>query len=304
MKYAKISGVDKPISRIILGVDNQETMPHASVMFDSFFERGGNCFDTAWIYAEGMCEKLLGQWVKNRNIREQVVIISKGAHTPCCTPADLTRQLFESLHRLQMNYVDIYMMHRDNLEVPVGEFVDVLNEHKKAGLIKAFGGSNWSLERIDAANKYAKSKNLTGFTMVSNNFSLAKMVQPLWTGCVSSSDKDSRKWFIKTQMPLLCWSSQARGFFTGRAHPDNVTDQEFVRCWYSDDNFKRLDRVNEIAKKRHVMPINIALAYVLHQPFPTFALIGPRILSEMHTSFLGLEVELKEKEIRWLNLEY
>ena len=88
----------------------------------------------------------------------------------------------------------------------------------------------------------------------------------------------------RTQIALLAWSSQARGFFVeGRAHPDKLDDPELVRCWYSDDNFKRLGRVNEMAKKRNTLPISIGvLAYVLHQPFPTFALIGPRQLSETH----------------------
>jgi aryl-alcohol dehydrogenase-like predicted oxidoreductase len=104
-------------------------------------------------------------------------------------------------------------------------------------------------------------------------------------------------------MPIMPWSSQARGFFTGRAHPDDYSDAELVRCWYSDDNFQRLERVNQMAQKRGVLPINIALAYVLNQPFPTFPLIGPRLLSETRTSLPALTVELTPEEIRWLNLE-
>ena len=99
------------------------------------------------------------------------------------------------------------------------------------------------------------------------------------------------------------WSSQARGFFTGRARPDDYSDPELVRCWYSDDNFQRLERVNEMARRRGVLPINIALAYVLEQPFPTFPLIGPLRLSETRTSFPGLTITLTPEELRWLNLE-
>ena len=104
-------------------------------------------------------------------------------------------------------------------------------------------------------------------------------------------------------MPLLAWSSQARGFFAGPAHPDDRSDEELVRCWYSEDNFRRLARAEELAKKRGVLPINIALAYVLAQPFPTFALIGPRTLAETRSAARGLEVELTTEEVRWLNLE-
>jgi aryl-alcohol dehydrogenase-like predicted oxidoreductase len=304
MKYGKIPGIEKQVSRLIMGVDNQRTMPHASVMLDDFIEKGGNCFDVAWVYGGGgHMEKVLGQYVKNRGIREKIVILGKGAHTPECNPEALTRQLRQSLERLQTDYVDMYMMHRDNPEIPVKEFIDVLNEHKKAGRMRAFGGSNWSIQRVEQANEYAKSKGLTGLVAVSNNFSLARMVDPVWGGCIHASDPASRAWFTKTQLTLMPWSSQARGFFTDRANPNDQSDAELVRCWYSDDNFKRRDRVIEMAKKRNVLPIQIALAYVLCQPFPTFPLIGPRALSETRTSLPALDIQLTPQELKWLNLE-
>ena len=302
MKYGQIAGVEKPVSRLIMGVDNQTTWPHAAVMFDHYFEHGGNVFDSAYIYGGGRCEQVLGQWVNNRGVREQVVLLDKGAHTPDCYPEALTRQLLKSLERLETDYVDIYMMHRDNPDIPVGEFIDVLNEHLQAGRMRAFGGSNWSIARVEAANEYARSKGLVGFSAMSNNFSLARMVDPVWAGCISASDTDSRAWLTKTQLPLLPWSSQARGFFV-RASPDDLSDKELVRCWHSEDNFRRLERVQEMARRRNVLPINVALAYVLNQPFPTFPLIGPRIPSETRTSLPGLDVELTPDELRWLNLE-
>jgi predicted dehydrogenase/aryl-alcohol dehydrogenase-like predicted oxidoreductase len=304
MKYGKIAGVEKQVSRLVMGVDNQTTLAHASVMFDDYFERGGNTFDTAYIYGGGLQEKLLGRWIKNRNLRDEVVVICKGAHTPANNPKDLTTQLITSLERMQIEHADIYMMHRDNLDIPVGEFIDVLNEHKKAGRIHAFGGSNWSLKRVAEANEYAKSKGLTGFSVVSNNFSLARMVDPVWAGCIAASDAESRAWLKEHQVALLAWSSQARGFFLpGKAKPDDRSDAELSRCWYSEDNFQRLARVNDLATKKNVLPINIALAYVLSQPFPTFPLIGPRTLYELHTSLPALDVELSEDEMKWLNLE-
>jgi aryl-alcohol dehydrogenase-like predicted oxidoreductase len=168
--------------------------------------------------------------------------------------------------------------------------------------MRAFGGSNWSIARVEEANAYAKSKGLVGLSCISNNFSLARMVEPLWSGCISASDTESRSWFQKAQMPLFAWSSQARGFFV-RAHPDDRSDTELVRCWYSPDNFQRLERVRHLARERSVSPLNIALAYVLRQPFPTFPLIGPRTLSETRTSLPALDIQLSPHELRWLNLE-
>jgi predicted dehydrogenase/aryl-alcohol dehydrogenase-like predicted oxidoreductase len=302
MKYGTIPHLDKTVSRLIMGVDNQNTFPHAAILFDDFFERGGNAFDTANIYGPTR-ETLLGQWIKLRNVRHDVVVIVKGAHTPFCDPKSLTRQLHESLDRLQIGHADIYLMHRDNPEIPVSEFVDCLNEHVRAGRIKSFGGSNWALTRVQEANDYAAKTKQQGFSAVSNNFSLARMVNPVWKGCIGANDAESRAWFEKTQTPLLSWSSQARGFFLeGRAAPDKKDDEELVRCWYSEDNFQRLARVNELAKKRGVLPINIALAYVLRQPFPTSALVGPRQLSETRTTMKVLEVDLTPEEVAWLDL--
>jgi aryl-alcohol dehydrogenase-like predicted oxidoreductase len=303
MKYGQLPGVNKQVSRLVMGVDNQNDISTASIMFDDFFERGGNAFDTAYIYGGGLCERALGHWVRNRGVREQVAIITKGAHTPECFPDRLSKQLLRSLERLQMDYVDIYFMHRDNLDVPVGEFVDVLNEHLKAGRVRAFGGSNWTLERVKKANAYAKRKGLTGFAAVSNNFSLARMVDAPWGGCQSATEPQWRSWLKKTQTALMPWSSQARGFFTDRAGPDKRDDADLFRCWYSDDNFARRQRAVELAKQKGVLPIQIALAYVLWQPFPTFALVGPRRPAETHSSLQALSIELTPKELKWLNLE-
>ena len=105
-------------------------------------------------------------------------------------------------------------------------------------------------------------------------------------------------------MALLPWSSQARGFFTDRAHLDqSLNDEEMNRCWYSEDNWQRRQRVVELAAKKGVLPINVALAYVLQQPFPTFPLIGPRTIEELRTSLPALDVALSPDGLKWLNLE-
>ncbi len=87
----------------------------------------------------------------------------------------------------------------------------------------------------------------------------------------------------------------------GNSH--NRWEAKFVRCWYSEDNFRRLDRVNALAKERGVLPLAIALAYVLCQPFPTFPLIGPLLLSETRASLQALDIELRLEKVRWLNLD-
>jgi aryl-alcohol dehydrogenase-like predicted oxidoreductase len=179
--------------------------------------------------------------------------------------------------------------------------VDVLNEHLRAGRIRAFGGSNWTIRRVQEANDYARRTGLTGFVALSNQFSLARMEQPLWPGCLSASEPADRAWLAQTQTALVPWSSQARGFFTDRAAPDRKDDPDLVRCWYGEGNFRRKARAEELAKRRGVEPVQIALAYVLCQPFLTFPLIGPRSIDELRSSIRALEAELSDGEVRWLD---
>ncbi len=313
MKYARVPGVEKEVSKLVLGtmfegaLSGSQAIAHAFALLDNWVQRGGNAFDTAHIYGGGANETIFGQWLASRGLssgrgREGLFIIAKGAHTPHCNPAELSKQLLSSLQQMQIESADLYMMHRDNPEIPVEEFVEVLNEHLKAGRISSFGGSNWSFARIDEANAYAQSKGLVGLTAVSNNFSLARMVTPVWSGSISSSDAASKQWLDRTQTAIFAWSSQARGFFA-RGDRAFVADAELKRCWYADDNFERLSRVQVLAHERGVLPINIAAAYVLSQRFPAFALIGPRALSEIRTSLPALAVELSPAECAWLNLE-
>lgn len=301
MPTGRIPGIDKDVSRLIMGVDNQRTLGHASAMFDDFVERGGNAFDTAYIYGGGSMERLLGQWVSNRALRDEVVIVGKGAHTPHCDPESIVRQLEESLDRLQTDYVDLYLMHRDNEQIPVGEFVDVLDEQAKAGRIRAFGGSNWSIARFQEALDYAEANGRQGFAVLSDHFGLAHALDVPWAGCRHVTDQADREWLERTGVTLLPWSSQARGFFA-RADRADTSDEELVRCYYSDENFERLDRARTLAAEFGVAPTAVALAYVLAQSFPTFPLFGPRAIEETRTSMAGLEITLTAAQVRWLDL--
>ena len=297
MTYGSMDGVDKSVSRIVMGTLNRHDLRHASVMYDDYFELGGNCFDTARTYGGGRSEATLGRWLRNRGVRDQAVVITKGAHTPDCYPEVVTTQLAQSLDALGTDYVDVYLLHRDNPEVPVGEFVDVLDEHAAAGRIRAFGGSNWSIGRFEEANEYASKHGRTGFSVLSNNFSLARMIEPPWEGCVSASGPESRRWLEARQVPLLSWSSQAQGFFATDG-PGN-----FPASWHSGDNRERRERARTLAKEKGVEPTTMALAYVLAQPFPVFPIIGPATMRETVSSLEALTVQITPDEVAWLNLE-
>ena len=171
----------------------------------------------------------------------------------------------------------------------------------RAGRIRGpFGGSNWTRARLDEAIAYARTNGLTEFAALSNNFSLAEMVDPIWAGCIHASDEAWREWLTEHQLTNFAWSSQARGFFTDAAGRDKTGNPEIVRCWYSDANFARRDRAVELAEERGVKPIHVALAYTLAQPFPVVPLIGPRRLVELDDSLRALSLELTPEDVRWL----
>jgi aryl-alcohol dehydrogenase-like predicted oxidoreductase len=300
MRYATIPGMEKPMSRLIMGCDNQESFAHGAAVWDDWFERGGTSFDTSWVYGRGTMELLLGDWIKARGVRPEVVVTVKGAHTPRCFPDLLVADFHESLQRLKFDSADLYIMHRDNPEVPVGEFVDALNDLKARGLIRGvFGGSNWSFARFEEANRYAKAHGKQGLSVLNNNLSLARMVKPVWAGCLHVSDRESRKWLERTGTTNFSWSSQARGYFLPEGERMKLGSANF-ESWDSADNRARRGRAEELARAKGCSPINIAAAYVLSQPFPSFALVGPRAIHETATILPALDIELSTAEIDWL----
>lgn len=297
-----IPGLVPAASVLALGFEDFRTFSSGSILLDAFFEAGGNLFDTAFVYGVGYTEKFFGEWHRSRGVRAQSVLIGKGAHTPLCTPDAIGKQLKLSLERLQTDYVDVYFMHRDNPDVPVGEFVDAMDAEVKAGRIRGpFGGSNWTRERMDAAIAYAKKTGKQAPGALSNNFSLAEMLVPIWDGCVACSDDSWKQWLAERQMPNFAWSSQGRGFFTERAGRDKRDSHELVKVWYSDENFGRRDRAVKMARQLGKRPIHVALAYVLAQPFPSVPLIGPRTLGELDDSLKAIDIPLSAADLEWLD---
>jgi aryl-alcohol dehydrogenase-like predicted oxidoreductase len=309
MKYAHFAPLRRDLSRLVLGsmVFKPEVPDLPAALLDAWLEAGGNVVDTAHLYNSGHSERLLGHWLQARGVREQVVILTKGAHhnvdRPRVTPEDITCDLRDSLVRLRTDYIDLYILHRDDPDVPVEAIVDGLNDHYQAGRIRAFGGSNWSTARLDAANAYAAREGLVGFVASSPHLSLAVPNGEIWAGCVDARSAEDLIWYRDRQMPLFAWSSQARGFFSGAFTPANVAENEFMqRVYDSAENWERFRRAEQFGESRGFSTIQVALAWVLNQPFPVFPLIGPATVSELHSSLPALELELTPEDLEWLDL--
>ena len=316
MEYTKFDGLDKKVSKFFMGtlfMFMSEKEKHFAT-WDAAYELGINAFDTARAYDS---EDTFGLWMKERGNREDIVLLSKGGHPDGdkqrITPEDIDADLKESLKQLQTDYLDIYLLHRDNPALPVGPIVEKLNEHHAAGRMKTFGGSNWTHQRLEEANEYAYAHNLVPMSVSSPNFSLAEQVQnPFAPGCVTIAghkNEDAQKWYIANQMPVLAYSSLARGFFSGRItremfekHPEDI--DQFCRIGYCcEENFVRLDRCKEIADEKGCTIPQIAMAYVLDSPLNAYPVIGAANRAELESSLGALKVKLTPQEVLYLELK-
>ncbi len=268
---ARIEGVALSVSKLIMGCDNQNDIGGGAIVWDAFLEAGGNAFDTAFVYGGGHHESVLGKWIAARGLAKEIVVIAKGAHNPYCTPNAIGAQLQISLDRLGLDRVPIYIMHRDNPDVPVGEFVDALNDLAKAGRIGVFGGSNWSVARFQEAAAYALARGLQPLSILNNNLSLAVMEKPVWAGCVTSNTAETLQFLRESGTAHFSWSSSARGYFLPEELRNRLpADTAPETCFGSPANAERRSRAGVLAEKYRVSPHNIATAWVLAQSVPEF----------------------------------
>lgn len=317
MKYANIEGVSKPVSRIVQGTTpiNSKELDFSFMLLDDVFEQGVTTFDTAHVYGSGDNERTVGQWFNDRGVRDQIVLIAKGAHLnrdrKRVTPFDIEADIHDSLARFKTDYFDIYLLHRDDPEVPVGPIVEKLHEYHEKGIIGIYGGSNWTVERVKEANEYAEKHGLQPFKASSPNFSLADQIKEPWSGCISISGPGKaadRAWYQANQMPLFTWSSMAGGFFSGRFRRDNLdsfsdyNDKVVLDAYCYETNFERLDRAEQLAAEKGVSVAQIAVAYIFNQPLNIFALIASRSGDELRQNVEAMELPLTQAEIDWLDL--
>ncbi|MBC1485409.1 aldo/keto reductase [Listeria seeligeri] len=302
--------LDIACSNLVMGAGDflrVDNMDFASTLLDQYFAFGGNVFDTARHYRHS--EKAIGAWMEMRGNRDNVIIQTKGGHpvreasdVPRVTPEAIYEDISVSLEMLKTDHVELFALHRDNPEVEVGPIMEALHKEVETGRVYAIGLSNWELPRIIEANEYAVTHGLTPLSFNSPNFSLAKVNRPRWENCVSANIEMIR-WHEKTNLPLFSWSSQAGGFFSGRYTENDKTDTEMVEVYYSDANWERYKRAKELAQQKACTPIQISLAYVLTQSFPTAAVIGPENETELKSSVAAAGIHLTQSEVDWLDLK-
>ena len=317
MQYRTIPHVPVPVSPIFFGTAMMPFLAggDGSDLLDEIFALGITAFDTARNY--GGAEESLGRWIESRGVRDRIVVLSKCGHPNLLgmkrvSEKEMRKDLQKSLSLLRTDRIDIYLLHRDDPDVPVGTIVEVFNAMHAEGKIGAFGGSNWTCRRIEEANEYAYKKGLVPFAVARPNFGLADQVQDPWGGGCETisgpSHAEDRAWYEKNQMPVVAYSSLGRGLFSGkvkyaeRDKASSVLDPNAMKGYACPDNFERLRRCDELAEKKGVTVAQLAMAWIYHQPLNTFAVVSTSSRERMQQNIDAVSLPLTDAEADWLDL--
>jgi aryl-alcohol dehydrogenase-like predicted oxidoreductase len=281
-------------------------------LYEQFRAAGGNAFDTAhcycfWLPAQsaGSSERMLGKLIKAHGDRKNVVIVTKGGHPSVppayqrpagyLSPEVLNRDIAESLEFLGYGTIDIYLLHRDDRRVPVGEILDTLNRHVAAGRLRVLGVSNWTMARIAEANAYAKAHGMQGFAISEPQFSLAHVNAPEPTddGLGRYLYDADIAWHERSGLPIMCYSPTANGYFaTGGQSAKGSFDNPITQG--------RLARATALANKLGATPNQIALAYLRAQRFPVVPILGTTNPEHLADALGAARLRLTPEQVAYL----
>ncbi len=316
MEYRIIGDTGLNASRICLGgggLGSDIPLDAAFALLDTYAEAGGNFIDTARVYAAwipggmGASERAIGAWLRSRGVRDQMILGTKGAHPELAainvdrmSPEEIGADLMASLEALGVDTVDIYWLHRDAPSVPVGEIIAALNAQVVAGRIRALGASNWRPDRIEAANAYARAHGLIGFSASQIAYSLATQGDDDAQRTLAMNDA-THAWHARTGFPLVAYTSQAQGFFGGKyGRGKGDPKATAMRMFYNEANLGRLERAQVVAASHGWSANDVALAYLLSQPFAVFPIVGCRTVAQVRASTAASALTLTPDEIAFL----
>lgn len=320
MIYTELPGLSFAPSVICLGVaefGSKISEEESFAMLDDFVACGGNCADSAHIYAAwlpdgwGQSERVLGAWLQSRQPRD-FFVATKGGHPDLqnmsesrLSPDCIAQDLAESCERLQRDAVDLYWLHRDDAQVPVGEIIDALNDLISDRKIAAIGASNWSAQRIEEANQYAAHNGLVGFCASQIGWSLAA-VNPQVRGAALTiqMDDDLLAWHRRSRFPVMAYSSQANGFFHYDLPKENgemtAKQKALATSYLSDQNRARHQRAAELARELNRTTPEVALAYNWSQNFPSIAIVGATKREQLPETLRAADLQLSPENVAFL----
>jgi len=318
MDYVNLGKTGLKVSRLCLGMmtygskkwrewilEEEEARPFVK----RALEAGINFYDTADVYSLGASEEVLGKTLRHFKTRREDLVIATKVFNPMSDDPNnrgLSRKhIFDSidasLRRLQMDYVDLYQIHRWDYATPIEESMEALHDVVKAGKARYIGASSMFAWQFTKAQYVADAHNWTRFVSMQNHYNLI----------YREEEREMIPCCIDQGVALIPWSPMARGFFTGNHRKgdwgDTVrakTDSYGQELYYRDADFTVADRVLAIAKQRGVSGSQIALAWVLNKPYITAPIVGASKMEHLEQSLAALEIKLSADEVRSLEEPY
>ena len=324
MHFQQIPGTELSPSVLALGtVPVGSTLDQAEsfALLDAYLAAGGTFIDTARVYSDWLpgernsSEKMIGRWLaaRGKRVRDSLVLATKGAHPPLddmrqarMSRADIMHDLEGSLRDLGTDRIDLYWLHRDAPARPVEDIIDTLDDLANAGHLRHYGASNWTAERIEAANTYAARAGRRPFVANQMMWSLATTnPEGMLDDTLVEMDTSTDALHRQTGLAAAPYTSQALGFFSGRYErgaplPYSPAARNVERLFFNDTNFERLARVRDLAARLGRTTTQVSLAVLRARPFPVFPIIGPRTVEQFQDSLPAGDLHLSAETARWL----
>jgi aryl-alcohol dehydrogenase-like predicted oxidoreductase len=324
MPYVRLGNSGLKVSRICLGcmsygspkwrpwvLDEEASLP----FFEKALELGINFWDTANMYSAGESERVVGTALKKYlpGRRDEIVLATKvffptkpGPNNGGLSRKHIMQSIDDSLKRLGTDYVDIYQFHRWDYDTPIEETIEALHDLVRAGKIRYIGGSSCNAYQFSKAIQVAKHRGLTQFVSMQNHYNLI----------YREEEREMNPLCVSEGVGLIPWSPLARGLLAGsRKKKDALfsgetlrsqTD-EFSNTLYStmvDNDFEVIDRVTDLAEKKHAKPAQIALAWLLHKPNVAAPIVGATKMEHLIDACGSVHIKLTEDEIKYLEEVY
>ena len=318
MQYVNLGNSGIKVSRLCLGcmtygssgwrpwvLDEEASRP----FFRQAWEAGINFFDTADMYSLGASEELLGRALRELAIpREQVVVATKLFNPMGPTPNEkglsrkhIAHAIDASLKRLQLDYVDLYQIHRFDPTTPIEETLEGLDAVVRSGKALAIGASSMFAWQLAKMLHVSERRGLARFITMQNHYNLV----------YREEEREMIPLCHDQGIGLLPWSPLARGLLAGtrRKGEDGETSRaktdDFARkLYYHDSDFAVANRVGEIAAARGVPSAEVALAWLLHQPGVTAPIIGASKPKHIEDALSALSLKLSDEELKALAEPY
>ena len=275
-------------------------------------ESGINFFDTADMYSLGVSEEVTGRAIQDFSRRDDVVIATKVFNAMGNGPNDkglsrkhIMRSIDGSLRRLGTDYVDLYQIHRWDNETPIEETLEALNDIVRAGKARYIGASTMAAWQFAKALHTSDQRGWTRFVSMQNHYNLV----------YREEEREMLPLCQDEGIGVIPWSPLARGFLAGNrsaadpsrreaATPRAISDDIAHRLYYTNSDFRTVERVAAVAKARGVKPAQIALAWLLGKPVVVAPIIGASKMEHLDDALAALDIELGADEIRALEEGY